>query len=165
MPDMLIMQERWWYSKHQVVKTFIKGNTGLLLVMVAQLFFAVMDVSVKQLHSLDEPVPTLEVRLLPWDCIYVFAVDVVDKSSLYSCEWWAVEFTVDSSVPLNTDDVILEHDLYFVHDLYVRLSIFLLKTLSLMCRTKGGLALYQTHSWALKVSDFCLCFEESSGLF
>lgn len=37
-PDMLIMQERWWYSKHQVVKTFIKGNTGLLLVMLLNYF-------------------------------------------------------------------------------------------------------------------------------
>lgn len=55
-------QKHLWYSKHQTVKTFIKGNAGLLLVMLAQLFFAVMDASVKQLHSLDEPVPTLEVR-------------------------------------------------------------------------------------------------------
>ncbi|EIM83818.1 uncharacterized protein STEHIDRAFT_62256 [Stereum hirsutum FP-91666 SS1] len=68
------MQERWWYSKHQVVKTFIKGNTGLLLVMVAQLFFAVMDVSVKQLHSLDEPVPTLELIFVRMSMTYILCM-------------------------------------------------------------------------------------------
>lgn len=87
MPDMLTMQKRSWYGKQEAVKTFIKGNTGLLLVMLAQLFFAVMDASVKQLHSLNEPVPTLEVRLRACYCIFASVVDFVEKSSLYSCEW------------------------------------------------------------------------------
>lgn len=58
----LAAQDLSWTSRRDSTKKIIKSNTGLLLVMFAQLFFACMDVSVKQLHSLNEPVPTLEVR-------------------------------------------------------------------------------------------------------
>ena len=40
-------------------------NTGLLLIMVAQGFFAVVDAIVKILQSIDPPVTTLQVRLNP----------------------------------------------------------------------------------------------------
>lgn len=53
-----------WSDRLESVKVVANANTGLLLVMTAQFFFACMDVSVKRLHSLDEPVPTLEVRRL-----------------------------------------------------------------------------------------------------
>lgn len=62
----------------EAVKAFVKGNAGLLLVMFAQLFFAVMDVSVKQLHSLNEPVPTLEVNDFGPDII-IFADDMIGR--------------------------------------------------------------------------------------
>ncbi|EPQ53277.1 DUF6-domain-containing protein [Gloeophyllum trabeum ATCC 11539] len=45
----------------------MENNAGLLLIASAQLFFALMNVAVKMLNSLDEPVPTLElvfVRML-----------------------------------------------------------------------------------------------------
>lgn len=43
------------------VATF-RSNTGILLVAASQFFFALMNVAVKKLNSLDEPVSTLEVR-------------------------------------------------------------------------------------------------------
>lgn len=42
--------------------TTFKSNTGILLVAASQFFFALMNVAVKKLNSLDEPVSTLEVR-------------------------------------------------------------------------------------------------------
>lgn len=46
------------------IQGFVRSNAGLLLIMLAQLFFACMNVSVKLLNSLDPPVPALEVRLI-----------------------------------------------------------------------------------------------------
>ena len=44
-------------------------NTGLLLIVGSQWFFALMNLGVKFLTELDNPVPTLEVRLiLACDC-------------------------------------------------------------------------------------------------
>ena len=43
------------------LSSFFNDNAGLLLVMGAQVFFSAMNLSVKVLNSLDEPVPTLEV--------------------------------------------------------------------------------------------------------
>lgn len=48
----------------QALKTctdFVRANAGLLLVASSQAFFALMNVAVKKLNSLDTPVPTLEV--------------------------------------------------------------------------------------------------------
>lgn len=41
---------------------FVDNNAGLLLVALAQLFFAFVNVSVKVLKDVDVPMPTLEVR-------------------------------------------------------------------------------------------------------
>jgi hypothetical protein len=38
-----------------------KSNVGLLLIIAAQLFFAVINLLVKKLHTIDLPVGTLEV--------------------------------------------------------------------------------------------------------
>jgi len=43
------------------VRELVTNNTGLLLVTASQAFFALMNVAVKKLNSLDLPVPTLEV--------------------------------------------------------------------------------------------------------
>lgn len=43
------------------LSSFFDDNAGLLLVVGAQVFFSAMNLSVKVLNSLDEPVPTLEV--------------------------------------------------------------------------------------------------------
>lgn len=45
------------------VREFRHRNAGLLLIALAQAFFAFMNVSVKLLNDLDPPVPPLEVRL------------------------------------------------------------------------------------------------------
>lgn len=40
----------------------LRANTGLLLILASQVFFSLMNVAVKTLHSIDPPVPALEVR-------------------------------------------------------------------------------------------------------
>ena len=45
------------------VRELVVNNTGLLLVTASQAFFALMNVAVKKLNSLDPPVPPLEVCL------------------------------------------------------------------------------------------------------
>ena len=57
-------------------------NAGLLLVAASQAFFALMNVAVKKLNSLDPPVPALEVRrALPYfqDFLSVFYGRVRDS--------------------------------------------------------------------------------------
>jgi hypothetical protein len=51
----------WWSSARSAVSTFSDKNAGLLLVAASQFFFSGMNISVKWLSSLDEPIPTLEV--------------------------------------------------------------------------------------------------------
>lgn len=45
-------------------KEVINNNTGLLLVVASEVFYASMGVSVKFLNDIDPPVPTLEVCIL-----------------------------------------------------------------------------------------------------
>jgi hypothetical protein len=54
---------RRWHSVRSSVSVFFDDNAGLLLVAASQLFFSGMNISVKWLNSLDEPVPMLEVRV------------------------------------------------------------------------------------------------------
>ena len=53
-----------WSNLRGSTKAAIGSISGLSLVMIAQLFFACMDVAITQLYSLNEPLPTLEVRLI-----------------------------------------------------------------------------------------------------
>jgi len=55
----------WWPHARSAVSIFVDKNTGLLLVAASQFFFSGMNLSVKLLNGLDEPVPTLEVSLGP----------------------------------------------------------------------------------------------------
>ena len=48
-------------SRHSSLSSFLDDNAGLLLVLASQLFASAMNLSVKVLNSLDEPVPALEV--------------------------------------------------------------------------------------------------------
>lgn len=43
-------------------KLLVQRNAGLLLVAASQIFFALMNVTVKALNSMDPPVSALEVR-------------------------------------------------------------------------------------------------------
>ena len=47
------------------LRGFVDNNAGLLLVALAQLFFAFVNVSVKVLKEIDIPMPTLEVHTCP----------------------------------------------------------------------------------------------------
>ncbi|TFK51573.1 hypothetical protein OE88DRAFT_1659679 [Heliocybe sulcata] len=53
---------------------FVENNSGLLLIASAQLFFALMNVAVKVLNSLDEPVPTLELVFIRMFITYVCCI-------------------------------------------------------------------------------------------
>jgi len=53
---------------------FVGENSGLLLIASAQLFFALMNVAVKMLNSLDEPVPTLELMFIRMLITYVCCI-------------------------------------------------------------------------------------------
>jgi hypothetical protein len=51
----------WWSPARSAASAFVDENSGLLLIAASQFFFSGMNLSVKLLNSLDEPVPTLEV--------------------------------------------------------------------------------------------------------
>ncbi|THH03429.1 hypothetical protein EW145_g6262 [Phellinidium pouzarii] len=51
--------------------SIVKANAGLLLVAASQAFFALMNVAVKKLNSLDPPVPTLELVAVRMGITYI----------------------------------------------------------------------------------------------
>lgn len=71
--------------------SFVRTNAGLLLVAASQGFFALMNVAVKKLNSLDPPVPALEVctevslQVVERVC---FWCHFLSPSSLLPCEWY-----------------------------------------------------------------------------
>lgn len=56
-------QSERWHSARSTVSAFLDKNAGLSLIATAQVFFSAMNICVKWLNSLDEPVPILEVRV------------------------------------------------------------------------------------------------------
>ena len=54
---------RWHSAARSSFSTFLDKNAGLCLIASSQFFFSVMNICVKWLNSLDEPVPILEVRI------------------------------------------------------------------------------------------------------
>lgn len=50
-----------WCSAVVKIGALVKDNAGLLLVMGSQMFLSMVNVAVKQLNSIDPPVPVLEV--------------------------------------------------------------------------------------------------------
>jgi hypothetical protein len=58
-----LSQSEWRHSARSSVSAFLDKNAGLSLIAAAQFFFSAMNICVKWLNSLDEPVPILEVRL------------------------------------------------------------------------------------------------------
>lgn len=48
-------------TARQYILDFVNSNTGLLLIVASQLFFALMNLGVKFLTGLAQPVPTFEV--------------------------------------------------------------------------------------------------------
>ncbi|VDB84597.1 unnamed protein product [Peniophora sp. CBMAI 1063] len=53
------------------LRGFVDNNAGLLLVALAQLFFAFVNVSVKVLKEIDVPMPTLELVLVRMSITYI----------------------------------------------------------------------------------------------
>ena len=53
----------WWSPARSAASVFVHENSGLLLIAASQFFFSGMNLSVKLLNGLDEPVPTLEVSV------------------------------------------------------------------------------------------------------
>jgi hypothetical protein len=51
----------WWHSARSSVSTFFDKNAGLCLITASEFFFSTMNISVKWLNGLDEPIPILEV--------------------------------------------------------------------------------------------------------
>ena len=51
------------HSARSSVSAFLGKNSGLSLIAASQFFFSAMNICVKWLNSLDEPVPILEVRV------------------------------------------------------------------------------------------------------
>ncbi|KAN0135178.1 hypothetical protein V8E53_007069 [Lactarius tabidus] len=60
--------------RRSALSSFFDDNAGLLLVAASQLFASAMNLSVKVLNSLDEPVPTLELLLVRMVITYVCSV-------------------------------------------------------------------------------------------
>ena len=56
-------------------RQFVADNLGLLLVMSSQLFFSNMNVFVKQIHDIDDPISTLEVSAPEIFSIFVSLID------------------------------------------------------------------------------------------
>ncbi|KAH9974987.1 hypothetical protein BGW80DRAFT_1225285 [Lactifluus volemus] len=65
---------RRWQPARLSASGFIDRNAGLLLIAASQFFFSAMNVSVKWLNTLDEPVPTLELMCVRMAMTYVFSV-------------------------------------------------------------------------------------------
>jgi len=59
---------------NSALSSFFDANAGLLLVTASQIFFSAMNLSVKVLNSLDEPVPTFELILVRMGITTVFSV-------------------------------------------------------------------------------------------
>ncbi|KAH9939623.1 EamA-like transporter family-domain-containing protein [Epithele typhae] len=71
-------------SLWRALREFVKANYGLSLVASAQIFFALMNVGVKTLNTLDPPVPPIElvfVRMaVTWACclLYMYCMGIAD---------------------------------------------------------------------------------------
>ncbi|CAE6442987.1 unnamed protein product [Rhizoctonia solani] len=71
-------------NRTSALREFLKRNKGLLIIAASQFFFSLMNLSVKFLTVLDDPVPTLELvairMLITYVCCqaYMFAAGVPD---------------------------------------------------------------------------------------
>lgn len=65
-------------STRSSVSVFLDKNAGLSLIAASQFFFSAMNICVKRLNTLDEPVPILEVRVS--SKMFVFGVYIARSS-------------------------------------------------------------------------------------
>ncbi|TFY76604.1 hypothetical protein EWM64_g7409 [Hericium alpestre] len=63
-----------WRSSTGRARDLVENNAGLLLVAASQFFFSLMNVAVKALNNLDEPVPTLELVFVRMSITYICSI-------------------------------------------------------------------------------------------
>jgi hypothetical protein len=68
----------WWHSARSSVSTFFDKNAGLCLITASEFFFSAMNISVKWLNGLNEPIPILEVRVS--SKVVGFLADIILRS-------------------------------------------------------------------------------------
>ena len=69
----------WSSPARSAASAFVDENSGLLLIAASQFFFSGMNLSVKLLNGLDEPIPTLEVSVS--HPVFFFRTDSVEKKN------------------------------------------------------------------------------------
>ncbi|KAF7361337.1 Aldo-keto reductase [Mycena sanguinolenta] len=74
LPDPTVVTDSRWQSVVHSVHEFISFNAGLLLVTAAQAVFSLVNVAVKMLQSLDEPVSTLELIIVRMGITYICSI-------------------------------------------------------------------------------------------
>ncbi|KAF8736449.1 hypothetical protein AX14_000319 [Amanita brunnescens Koide BX004] len=64
-----------WHSRARPIidatRQFVADNGGLLLVLSSQLFFSIMNVFVKELHDINDPISTFEVMIVRMGITYI----------------------------------------------------------------------------------------------
>ncbi|KAF8147806.1 hypothetical protein K438DRAFT_1867345 [Mycena galopus ATCC 62051] len=73
-PDAHAVPNRWWRAMVHTVQEFISLNAGLLLVTAAQAVFSLVNVAVKILQNLDEPVSTLQLIIVRMGITYICSI-------------------------------------------------------------------------------------------
>ncbi|KAF8499631.1 integral membrane protein DUF6 [Russula emetica] len=73
-PDLPSSQSERWHSARSSVSAFFDKNAGLSLIAASQFFFSAMNICVKWLNSLDEPVPILELIWVRMTITYIGSV-------------------------------------------------------------------------------------------
>ncbi|KAJ6510509.1 hypothetical protein C8R45DRAFT_964356 [Mycena sanguinolenta] len=74
LPDPPVVTDGRWHSVVHSVHEFISFNAGLLLVTAAQAVFSLVNVAVKTLQNLDEPVSTLELIIVRMGITYICSI-------------------------------------------------------------------------------------------
>ncbi|KAF7328954.1 Aldo-keto reductase [Mycena venus] len=74
LPDPSIVSNSRWHSVLHSLQEFLSLNAGLLLVTAAQAVFSLVNVAVKILQNLDEPVSTLELIVVRMAITYICSV-------------------------------------------------------------------------------------------
>ncbi|KAJ7262735.1 drug/metabolite transporter superfamily [Mycena haematopus] len=74
LPDAPVVLDGRWQSVVHSVHEFISSNAGLLLVTAAQAVFSFVNVAVKILQNLDEPVSTLQLIIVRMGITYICSV-------------------------------------------------------------------------------------------
>ncbi|KAI0316295.1 EamA-like transporter family-domain-containing protein [Amylostereum chailletii] len=70
-PNFLDNARARWQAIVEPFRAFVQANAGLLLVAASQFFLALVNVCVKTLNSLEDPVPTMELIIVRMSITYI----------------------------------------------------------------------------------------------